>query len=76
MSRLSWPVIALLCLTIGLAPFKPPHVVEKLGLLLGGELVRAVDWFDFALHGSPWLLLAAKAALAARNFARSPAPDK
>ena len=76
MSRLSWPLIALLCLTIGLAPYKPPHVVEKLSLLFRGELVRPVDWFDFALHGSPWLLLAAKAVLTARNFVRSSASDK
>ena len=76
MSKLSWSAIGLLCLTIGLAPFKPPHVVEKLILLFNGELVRAVDWFDFALHGFPWLLLAAKAVLTARNFVRSPASDK
>ena len=76
MSKLSWSAIVLLCLTIGLAPFKPPHVVEKLGLLLEGELVRAVDWFDFALHGFPWLLLTAKATQAARNFVRSPASEK
>ena len=76
MSKLSWSAIALLCLTIGLAPFNPPHVVEKLSLLLRGELVRPVDWFDFALHGFPWLLLAAKAVLAAGNFVRPSASDK
>jgi hypothetical protein len=76
MSKLSWSAIVLLCLTIGLAPFSPPHVVEKLSLLLRGELIRAVDWFDFVLHGFPWLLLAAKAVLSARNFVRSPASDR
>jgi hypothetical protein len=76
MSRLSWPAIALLCLTIGLAPYRPPHVVEKLALLLRGDLARAIDWFDFALHGAPWLLLAAKTGLSARNFMRSLASDK
>ena len=76
MSKLSWSAIILLCLTIGLAPFSPPHVVEKLSLLFRGELVRVIDWFDFALHGSPWLLLAAKAVLSARNYMRSPASDR
>ena len=76
MSKLSWSAIVLLCLTIGLAPFSPPHVVEKLSLLFKGELVGAINWFDFALHGFPWLLLAAKMILTARNFVRSPASDK
>ena len=57
----SWRVIAVLCATIGLAPFNPPHVVEKLSLLAAGKLVRPVDWFDLLFHGTPWLLLAAKA---------------
>lgn len=58
----SWRVIAVLCATIGLAPFNPPHVFEKLTLLAAGELVRPLDWFDLLFHGAPWLLLAAKAA--------------
>jgi hypothetical protein len=36
-------------------------------MMLGrGELVRPIDWFDLALHGSPWAVLAAKVAVAAR----------
>ncbi|EEW25765.1 hypothetical protein [Rhodobacter ferrooxidans] len=54
--------IALLAaLTLGLAPFFPePHIWEKLKMLLAGDLVRPLDWFDFALHGVPWLILLAK----------------
>lgn len=48
------------CLTLGLAPFNPPHLWEKLQLLGKGQLVRPLDWFDLILHGAPWLLLIAK----------------
>jgi len=61
LARVPWWLLLLLCATLGLAPYTPPHVVEKLGLLARGELVRAVDWLDLSLHGSPWLLLVAKA---------------
>jgi len=55
-------VIIILCITLGLAPFKPPHVVEKLVMLANGNLVRPVDWFDLVLHGAPWLFLLLKIA--------------
>ncbi len=58
--RVPWSLAVLLSLTLGLAPFAPPHLFEKLAMLARGELSRAVDWFDLFLHGSPWLLLAAK----------------
>jgi hypothetical protein len=55
-------VIIILCATLGLAPFSPPHVVEKLLMLANGNLVRPVDWFDLLLHGAPWLFLILKIA--------------
>ncbi|MCR9114329.1 MAG: RND transporter [Rhodobacteraceae bacterium] len=60
LDRLPLWAVALLCATLGLAPFRPePHILEKLRMLVSGTLVRAVDWFDLALHGLPWLLLLA-----------------
>ena len=59
---LPWAYIAILCLTLGLAPFAPPHVWEKLRMLAGGDLSRPIDWFDLVFHGAPWLLAALKAA--------------
>lgn len=48
-------------LTVGLAPFTPePHIVEKLRMLRAGTLKKPLDIFDLALHGAPFLLLAAK----------------
>lgn len=47
-------------LTFGLAPFSPPHLFEKLQMLLSGNLIKPIDIFDFVLHGSPVVLLFAK----------------
>ena len=55
-------VIILLCITLGLAPFSPPHVIEKLSMLVNGTLVKPIDWFDLFLHGAPWLVLLLKLA--------------
>jgi hypothetical protein len=67
MRSVPWAGILVACATLGLAPFRPvPHVVEKTGLLLRGELRRPIDWFDLVLHGLPWGLLAAKAAASRR----------
>ena len=63
-----WAGVVIACATLGLAPFLPiPHVLEKLLMLLRGQLVRPIDWFDLVLHGSPWALLAAKALVALRR---------
>lgn len=60
LDSIPWTVLILLCLTIGLAPFAPPHLYEKLRMLMEGRLVRAIDWFDLLLHAIPWLLLLLK----------------
>jgi hypothetical protein len=64
LQRIPWSVVIILCLTLGLAPFTPPHIWEKLRMLAQGKLVRPLDWFDLVLHGTPWLLLIVKAAAA------------
>lgn len=60
--KLDWPIILVLCGTLGLAPFAPPHIIEKLTLLFNGELVKPIDWFDLLFHGIPWMLLVLKLA--------------
>jgi len=50
-----------------LAPFKPPHIVEKLQMLIRGDLVKLVDWFDLLFHGAPWILLILKAGLSLKK---------
>ena len=50
-------------LTLGLAPFTPPHIWGKLQWIAGGgafsgeQPMQSADWFDLAMHGAPWLLL-------------------
>lgn len=63
----TWVLVVLLCLTLGLAPYNPPHVVEKLRLLAAGDLTKPMDWIDLCLHGAPWVLLAAKVLIFRRN---------
>ncbi|OHD68049.1 MAG: RND transporter [Spirochaetes bacterium RBG_16_49_21] len=59
-SRIPWIIIIIACLTLGLAPFNPPHVYEKLVMLFKGDLRRFIDWFDLVLHSSPWIVLIMK----------------
>jgi hypothetical protein len=65
--NLDWVLVIIACLTLGLAPFAPPHIVEKLQMLAKGKLVRPIDWFDLFLHGIPWLLLIMKIGVSARR---------
>jgi len=60
-SELPWGILIVVCLTLGLAPFNPPHIIEKLQMLFKGRLIRPLDWFDLLLHGIPWVLLLLKA---------------
>lgn len=62
--RLPLSLLIVLCLTLGLAPFVPePHLLEKLRMLVSGELGKAIDVFDLLLHGAPWILLIIKLSL-------------
>ncbi|RME17807.1 MAG: RND transporter [Bdellovibrio sp.] len=68
LNQLSWSVLIVACLTLGLAPFVPkPHLIEKLQMLFHGELKRPIDWFDMFMHGVPWVLLILKAALSLKK---------
>jgi len=57
---LPWGLLIIACLSLGLAPYNPPHLVEKLQMLFKGRLERPIDWFDLFMHGLPWLLLLLK----------------
>lgn len=61
LDNISLPILAILALTLGLAPFFPePHLWEKLKMLFAGDLKAPVDWFDMVMHGTPWVLLVLK----------------
>ena len=59
----NWKLFLLASLTLGLAPFNPPHIWGKLQWILGGSAfsgenaMKSQDYFDILLHGSPWVLL-------------------
>jgi hypothetical protein len=57
--RIPWLPLVLGAVLLGLAPFVPePHLVEKLRMLLHGQLERPIDVFDLVLHAAlPALLL-------------------
>ncbi|UTD15356.1 hypothetical protein HER15_07710 [Tenacibaculum mesophilum] len=61
--RKNWKLFLIASLTLGLAPFRPPHIVGKLQWIAGGNAfsgehaMQFMDWFDVFLHGTPWLLL-------------------
>ena len=56
LDKLPWSIVIIACMTLGLAPFYPPHIWEKLMMLKRGELSRPIDWFDLFYHGIPWTL--------------------
>lgn len=60
LDRLPWIFVIAACATLGLAPFAPPHIVEKLRMLAAGKLVKPIDIFDLFFHAWPWVLLVAK----------------
>jgi hypothetical protein len=60
LARIPLGVLVIACLTIGLAPFNPPHIWEKLNMLVRMELTRPIDWLDLLFHGIPWVLLILK----------------
>jgi hypothetical protein len=58
-----WKIFLDASLTLGLAPFYPPHIWDKIQWILGGNAFDAEngmkldDWFDVFVHGIPWFLL-------------------
>lgn len=60
LDRMPWLFVIAACATLGLAPFTPPHIVEKLRMLAAGKLVKPIDIFDLFFHAWPWVLLLAK----------------
>lgn len=58
---LSYRCLVPLAVLLGLAPFLPqPHLVEKIGMLIAGTLVKPIDIFDLFWHAWPLALLAWK----------------
>ena len=53
MKTLTLWMLVIAALALGLAPFSPePHLVEKLRMLVNGDLRRPLDIFDLLMHGA------------------------
>jgi len=58
---ISLPMILLIAVLLGFAPFFPePHIVEKVRMLMNGQLKRPIDIFDLFWHTWPFVLLVLK----------------
>jgi len=55
----NWLFWLVASLTLGLAPFTPePHIWGKIKWIAGGAIGMTIqDWFDFLMHGFPWIML-------------------
>lgn len=67
MKKIPLKIYVIFCLTLGLAPFNPPHIYEKLVILFEGNLSKPIDIFDLLLHGTPWILLVLKMIILVRS---------
>lgn len=73
-----WRIVALLCLTLGLAPFVPePHLLGKIRWIAGGANgMEMKDYFDVLLHGFPFILLLRIIILKLKKSSTEPTSDQ
>ncbi|MFK8036971.1 MAG: hypothetical protein AB8B74_01680 [Crocinitomicaceae bacterium] len=73
----NWKFFFLASITLGLAPFSPPHIWVKLkwitdgGAIYGDSPMQVLDWFDLVMHGAPWLLLILSSTLIIIDFIKT-----
>lgn len=61
--RFSWPSLIIFAVLLGMAPFPmqpEPHLIEKLRMLVQGNLSKPIDIFDLFLHAAPLIVIAIK----------------
>ena len=59
LDKLPWSILIFLCLTLGLAPFFPPHLFEKIKMLLKDNwfvLSTGLTLLCMQLPGFSWFL--------------------
>lgn len=65
--------LVLAAIFMALAPFRPqPHLWQKLGMLIDGQLTRGIDIFDLLWHSALLVLVILKLVLAKRKTANTP----
>ncbi|WP_198263832.1 hypothetical protein [sulfur-oxidizing endosymbiont of Gigantopelta aegis] len=57
----SFPVLIIISLFLGSAPIgAQPHLLEKINMLMAGQLTAPIDIFDLFMHSTPIVLLILK----------------
>jgi hypothetical protein len=51
------PLVGVAILLAVLPLHSTPHLLEKLGMLVQGALIKPIDIFDLLMHGTPAALL-------------------
>ncbi len=65
---LPYPLLIIMSIFMALAPFVPePHLVQKVNMLMTGELHKPIDIFDLFWHLLPMILLVSKLVLAKKD---------
>ena len=61
LEKIPYSVVIPLAVVLFLAPFRPmPHALEKINMLIAGNLIRPIDIFDLFFHLFPTLMLLLK----------------
>ena len=61
LDNLSFPVLIIFAILLGTAPLgQQPHLLEKIDMLMAGNLVKPLDIFDLLMHSAPIILLLMK----------------
>jgi hypothetical protein len=64
LGQIPWIYLLPISLLLAAMPVSPePHLVEKLRMLVNGQLSRPIDIFDLVLHGGLLLVVAMKLVL-------------
>ena len=68
LGEIPWIYLLPISLLLAAMPVSPePHLVEKIRMLMNGQLSRPVDIFDLVLHGGLLLLVVMKLLLGITN---------
>ena len=61
LDKIPYRIIVPLAVVLLLAPFRPmPHALEKINMLIAGNLIRPIDIFDLFFHLFPTLIVLLK----------------
>lgn len=61
LDKITYAPLVVAAILMGLTPFTPmPHLIEKITMLINGQLSRPIDIFDLLFHLSPTILLLIK----------------